>query len=210
MSATDLRRDIAQLTTLAHRDLMALWRQVRSAAEAREALNDILPALIDTYGAAAATVAATWYDDLRDKVAPPKRFTAIPAPVGDRGAPALIGWALDSAQDFGTFQTLIEGGTQRRIADVSRDTVAASSVADPATDGWQRVGAGACAFCAMLIGRGAVYSEAGADFASHDHCNCQAAPAFKGEPRPVKAYTPTSRNITDADRARVRAYLASN
>jgi hypothetical protein len=30
----------------------------------------------------------------------------------------------------------------------------------------------------MLIGRGAVYSEATADFQSHDHCNCQAEPAW--------------------------------
>jgi hypothetical protein len=62
----------------------------------------------------------------------------------------------------------------------------------------------------MLIGRGAVYSEATADFAAHDHCKCSAVPAFDGEPRPVKPFTPSLREATDADRARVREYLATH
>jgi hypothetical protein len=59
----------------------------------------------------------------------------------------------------------------------------------------------------MLIGRGAVYSEAGVDFAAHDHCGCQAAPAWKNEPRPVKPFTPSKRRVNDADRARARRYI---
>jgi hypothetical protein len=31
----------------------------------------------------------------------------------------------------------------------------------------------------MLLGRGAVYTEASADFEAHDHCNCGAAPAWR-------------------------------
>jgi hypothetical protein len=99
---------------------------------------------------------------------------------------------------------------QRRIANVSRYTVAESSVADPGATGWQRVGAGSCAFCRMLIGRGAVYTEAGADFASHDHCNCSAVPAFGGQPRPVKAFTPSSRGTSSADHDRARAWMKNN
>ena len=53
-----------------------------------------------------------------------------------------------------------------------------SSTTDPKARGWQRVGVGECDFCSMLIGRGAVYSEATADFLSHDHCHCYAEPAF--------------------------------
>jgi hypothetical protein len=48
------------------------------------------------------------------------------------------------------------------------------------------------------------------DFAAHDHCRCIAVPAFAGRPTPVQPYTPTSRDITDADRTRVRAYLAEH
>ncbi|HET7666550.1 MAG TPA: hypothetical protein VFK56_10870 [Mycobacterium sp.] len=196
--------------TYANRDLAALWRQVKDAAEAQVALHDILPALIATYGAAAATLAADWYDELRDKVGVGGRFRAIPADIPDAGAHALVGWAATEAKDYSSFQTLIVGGMQRRIANFSRGTITGSAIADPKATGWQRTGSGECAFCSMLIARGAVYTEATADFASHDHCHCSAVPEFAGQPRPVQPYTPSIRNISDADRARVRDYLRTH
>jgi hypothetical protein len=208
----DLRQGVADLNDLAAHDLSALWREVADAAQAAEALRDILPGLIDAYGSAAAAMAADWYDDLRAKVGVPGSFTAIPADIPDVGAPALIGWASSTATDDAAFRSLIEGGMQRRIANFSRLTVMGSSTADPRARGWQRVGEGACrnGFCDMLIARGAVYTEATADFAAHDHCKCQAVPAFGGEPLPVKPYTPSTRRTSDADRATVREWLASH
>jgi hypothetical protein len=207
-----LRNSADELVGYARRDLDALWREVSSAAQARVALMDILPALVRTYGSAAATLAAAWYDDARLKAGIAGTFEAIPVEAGDRGAQALAGWATSQASDMGALQTLVLGGLQRRIADHMRGTIADSSVADPGATGWAREGNGGCTsgFCDMLIARGAVYTEAGADFASHDHCQCYAVPAFKGEPRPVKAYTPTLRNVSDADRARVRDYLRTH
>lgn len=210
MRGLDLRDGVTGLVGFARRDLHALWGQVRDATEAQTALRDILPALIDTYGAAAATLAADWYDDLRDKTGVAGSFRAIPTEVKATGSDALVGWALTTATDYEAFQGLILGGTQRRIANFSRGTITGSSIEDPKAAGWQRVGSGECAFCAMLIGRGVVYSEASADFASHDHCNCSATPAFDGESRPVKPFTPSSQNITDADRSRVRDYLRTH
>lgn len=177
-AATRLRRDVGDLVSFAGSDLDALWAQVRTAAEVEAALRDVLPALIAEYGASAGTIAAEWYDDLRDRAAVRGSFAAIPADIADPGAQALVGWALTEANDLPAFQTLILGGTQRRIANYARQTVTASSVADPQARGWQRAGAGECDFCAMLLGRGAVYTEATADFQSHDHCRCQAEPAF--------------------------------
>ena len=210
----DLRRGVRDLSTLASADLRQLWSEVGDAVQAREALKDILPALVDTYGAAAATLAADWYDELRDEVRAAGRFTAIPAEIADSGTDALARWGVDPLfrkdGDPQAAFTLVEGGLQRRIANFSRQTVTYSTAQDPSADGWQRTGVGECAFCSMLIGRGAVYSESTADFASHDHCHCQAAPAFTGAPRPVKPYTPSSKNISDADRARVRQYLANH
>lgn len=212
-SPTELRRSIADLTALAASDIAFLWRDT-AAEELRDALLDVLPPLIDAYGAAAATVAADWYDNTRDEVRASGRFFAVPAELEDVGAVALARWGVEPLfrpePDLAAARTLIEGGLQRRIANASRNTVTRSSIEDPAAEGWQRVGSGECAFCSMLIARGAVYSESTADFASHDHCNCAAVPAFRGVPRPVKPYTPSSRNISDADRARVREYLASH
>jgi hypothetical protein len=164
---------------LAAADLAALWRGTDAPEQAEAALRDVLPGLIDVYGAAAATLAADWYDDTRDEVSARGRFTAIPAEIPETGAQALVGWALtETAGDVAGFRGLVEGGTQRRIANFSRLTVSRSAVADPAARGWKRVGGGGCDFCRMLIGRGAVYTEATADFESHDHCNCAAAPAW--------------------------------
>lgn len=210
MAPTSLRSDTARLVRLADRDLARLWRLVANGAAADEALHDLLPAIVREYGALGGALAAEWYDQQREKVSARGRFTAVPIAADDRGTHALVGWALTEATDDATLKTLIVGGVQRRLADNLRYTVSSNSVVDPAARGWQRVGSGECAFCAMLIARGAVYSEAGADFASHDHCNCSAVPAWKDEPVPVKPYTPSNRNITDADRARVREYLASH
>lgn len=200
------------LVGYADRDLAALWRQVQTAAEAEVALRDVLPALIDTYGLAAGALAADWYDELRDKVNAPKSFRAIPADIKDSGAHALIGWAVTEAQDVTSLQALIIGGMQRRIANFARQTVMGSSIEDPGARGWQRTGVGECAsgFCDMLIARGAVYSEATADFAAHDHDKCYAVPAFDGEPRPVKPFTPSLREATDADKARVKEWLETH
>lgn len=209
MQGLDLRDGVNGLVVLARNDLAALWRQVSNAAEAQTALRDIMPSLIDTYGAAAASLAADWYDERRAKAGVGGRFTAIPADIRETGSAELVGWATSTATDMDALQGLILGGTQRRIANFSRGTITGSSIADPKATGWQRVGSGECAFCSMLIGRGAVYSESSADFASHDHCNCSAAPAFSGEPRPVKAFTPSPRQ-NPADRARARRWIAEH
>lgn len=176
---TALRSDLNALDRLASNDLAAMWRQVSTAAQAQQALNDILPALIQTYGAAAATLAADWYDDLRAKSDIRGRFSAIPADIADPGAAALAGWAQESARDVTTMQALVAGGVQRRIANFARDTIMGSSVSDPRARGWKRTGSGDCDFCQMLIGRGAVYSERTADFRSHDNCQCGAAPSWR-------------------------------
>lgn len=211
---TDLRNAVDDLNTLAARDLRSIWRQVSTATQAREALADVLPALIHTYGVAAGAVAADWYDELRDDLNVDRRFSAIVADLGQTGGEALAGWGVGplfaATPDWKSAQVLIEGGLQRRIANAARETVSTSAIEDPGARGWQRSASGGCAFCQMLASRGAVFSESSADFASHDHCRCMAVPAFEGRPRSVKPYTPSQRDISDVDRDRVRAYLAEH
>lgn len=207
----ELRRALADLNVLAARDLGRIFRALQDGDNVAEALHDILPSLVARYGEAAAALAADWYDDLRAAKGVGGAFAAIPADLKDGGAHALVGWAVDTATDDGSLVALLEGGLQRRVINFGRFTVTESSIADPRADGWQRLGQGKnCTFCDMLISRGAVYSEASADFGSHDHCNCVAVPAFKGEPREVKPYAPSLRGSTDAERALVRAWIASH
>lgn len=175
-----LRAETARLVTLADRDLSRLWRLVSDGASAEVALRDLLPAIVQQYGAAGAAMASEWYDDAREKAGIGGSFSSIPLDAEDRGAQALIGWALQTATDDTSLQTLILGGVQRRIADHVRGTLTGSSVADPGARGWRRVGDGSsCSFCSMLLGRGAVYTEATAAFQSHDNCGCSAAPAWR-------------------------------
>jgi hypothetical protein len=178
-----LRSAVESLSARADRDLSSLWQQVSTAVEAREALKDLLPVLVDQYGAAAATVAATWYDDLRAEHSVAGRFEAIPADLGTAGAEVLaiygVGPLFAAEPDFAAARTLIAGGLQRRIANYARLTVTRSAVADPRARGWQRVGdGGTCEDCSRLLSRGAVYSEASNDFQAHDHCGCGAVPVF--------------------------------
>lgn len=175
-----LRLETAGLVRLANSDLSRLWNEVSRGASAEVALRDLLPAIVTQYGQAGAALAADWYDDQRDKAGVRGRFIASPIPAGDRGAQSLIGYALNTATNDTALATLIAGGVQRRIADHVRLTITDSSVADPGAQGWERVGDGSsCDFCSMLLGRGAVYSEASADFEAHDKCGCSAAPAWR-------------------------------
>ena len=207
------RRDLAELTGLAQNDLSLIWAKFNTATAARDGLIELLPRLVAIYGSAASTLGADWYDEMRAVAAVKGRFRAIPAELPDQGrTDALARWGVTplfaAEPDYSMALGMVAGGLQRIISNADRETVTGSAIADPKASGWQREGSGECAFCAMLIGRGAVYTEASSDFASHDHCRCSAVPAFDGQSRPVQAYTPTNRNITDADRARVREWIA--
>jgi hypothetical protein len=155
-----------------------IWLQIE--ADMQAGLMDVLPGMIDMYGSAAATLGSDWYDEMRDAAEVPGRFSAITAELPDAGrAQALAGWATATGTDAASVLTLVSGGLQKAIADIDRQSVRLSSVEDPKSQGWKRTGSGKCDFCRMLIGRGAVYSDATAHFESHDHCHCLAVPEFQ-------------------------------
>lgn len=177
-----LRSAVQRIAGQADRDLATLWGQVDTPAQARAALNDVLPALVRQYGSAAATVSAEWYDDLRVQREIRGGFRAITADLGTSGADSLAGYgAAAVARNDGVTaaRVLVAGGLQRRITNYARQTVMTSAIKDPNARGWQRVGDGdSCDFCSMLLGRGSVYTETSVDFLSHDACGCGAAPAW--------------------------------
>lgn len=131
--------------------------------------------------------------------------------IGDGGADVLARWSVGplyaETPDWDAAIGRLTGGLQQKIADAARDVVTDSSIEDPDARGWQRETSGGCEFCEMLAGRGAVFSEASADFAAHNNCECYAVPAFAGAAKPVKAYTPSLRRSSDVDRERVRSWI---
>lgn len=177
------RSDLNQLVQVAQTDLRVLFRQFDTADAARQGLMDVLPRLTAIYGDAAVALGADWYDTLRDDYGARGHFRAIPADLPDQGrTDALARWGVSPLfgpePDYLLAAAKVAGGLQRIIANADRDTIRISSTQDPGARGWARAGSGGCDFCAMLIGRGAVYTEATASFDSHDHCNCVAVPEF--------------------------------
>lgn len=76
----------------------------------------------------------------------------------------------------------LRGAGTRLVMNGGRDTVTQAATGDHLSKGWERViEPGACGFCAMLAGRGAVYKESTVDFRAHDHCHCVARAVFIGE-----------------------------
>ena len=221
MPSSSLRAEIAELVRLAAGDLDEVWRLATDQGIAAEALMDVLPDLIDTYGLAAGALAAEWYDGVREAQGVGGRFTAIQADIPDSGARQLVQWAAGTASDLTAMQALILGGTQRRIANHARQTIMGSSYADPQAAGWMRVArVGGCRFCQMLASRGAIYSERSVRFGAHDDCECQAAPKFhdKGDLFDVEDYRRSVRRwngdrktaSAEADDARARDWIANN
>lgn len=179
------RRALVKVTSRASHDLALAVRRVDTsqALTAKGALLDLVPALGDHYSLAAGTLAADWYDDLRDEAGARGRFRAEPANLAKASRyEALVGWAVGPLfrpePDSSAMLSMLDGGVQRIVANAYRDTITAASVQDKAARGWARQGVGECEFCQMLIGRGAVYTEATADFESHDRCHCIAVPQF--------------------------------
>ena len=175
------RADLKELTGFAANDLALIWAALNAAA-GFDGLMDELPTLVGMYGAAAATLGADWYDELRDAEDIAGRFTAITAgPPPKSRVYALAGWgSAEAAKNPDTALTLVSGGLQRIISDSDRESVTVSAVADPKSTGWKRVsGSDApCDWCLTVIGYDRVYSEASAEFLSHDNCFCTAEPEF--------------------------------
>lgn len=212
------KKALIDLATLTDRDLLRIWRMVSgsSADDIRDALLEMLPAVGAEYSDMAASIGADFYEDVRDEAVARGSFVAEPAPApGTARFEALARWGVDPLYSLVPDEALtfiqIAGGLQRIVADQARQTVEFNSLHDPAAYGWRRVtSSGACKFCRMLAGRGEVYSKGTVRFASHDNCGCAAAPAFdSARPITVDQYAASKRRQSDADKARVRAFMAN-
>lgn len=218
--AKELRAALVALRERAHGDIFlptadviqaAMDGDERAAKLVAQTLHDTMPALLERYRLTAASISADLYDLERQAVGARGLFSAIVPDLGDGGANELVGWATSKARTPESLSELLQGGMDRRIWQAARSVYMTSAVSDPAARGWQRETDGdACGFCVMLASRGTVYSEASADFSSHDHCGCTAVAAWNGLEKPVKPYEPSKRSISDADRKRTREWIAAN
>lgn len=195
------RRSIADLSTLAERDLRVFIGSLgvdgprKIAAAARE----YLPELSATYTLAASTLAADWYEDVRESAAIVTAYTATTLEPPETDAlQGAIGYAL-----VPLFSETVETGTAtERLANLAsglvtaadRQTVESNAARDRSRPRFARhASANACAFCAMLATRGAEYrSEESALRVTlsrprnkrkigekyHDDCHCTVVPVW--------------------------------
>jgi hypothetical protein len=184
--------------------------------QARTALLEAAPLIVSAYSDGTSALAADHFDDLREQANPPTRYTAEPV-VNLREDKVRTGvlWATGPLYTDDPTPTVerLAAVIQLETARPFRDTITTNRRRDPDAVGWRRVTSGSgCKFCQMLAGRGAVYREDTARFASHPHCSCSAAPVFEGQDGPeasVLQYTASRRKRTAADRKRVRDFLAA-
>lgn len=175
--------------------------QVDDLAALADWIVDFLPGIAEEYGMAMAVLGASWYETLRDEAGVSGTFDPVLPELPDPYRwESMARWV--TAGNKAEVETLVQGGVQRTLMNMHRETVMDSVVADPEAAGWARFARpGACGFCRMLTSRGAVFTEKTAKFGAHDHCSCLAGPIWKGRgtARQVDAYRKSARRREDAD-----------
>lgn len=167
--------------------------------------NDLLLAeLVETVvvpaGDVAQQVAVEHYDADRAAHRIAGNYRAEAPGVADPNAHGLVNWARGESASAATFQALVLGAVQHKLADAGRDVIVHNSVQDPRARGWQRQVHSDCTFCRMIASNGAVFTRETARFAAHDNCGCTAVCAWDGREARVKAWDEST-----SQRARIQA-----
>ena len=109
----------------------------------------------------------------------PKRVTTSLTVTGPVSLKAAMARGVDLATAADTAQARSAAAGMRQSLAGGRETIAATTTADPRAVGYVRVTSDkACEFCSMLADRGAVYSDDTAHFDAHDGCSCSGEPVY--------------------------------
>lgn len=148
--------------------------QARRSTSATLAANYLTTFRTLELGMAAPRVTPTLAD-----AAPVDAVTTSLVVTGPAAIKSAIARGISLPAAIQTAQTTAARAGMRHALNGGRETITATTRADPRARGWARVtSAKACDFCSMLAGRGAVYGEATADFQAHDGCSCSAEPVY--------------------------------
>jgi len=219
-TSVESRAVLQRLTATAVESSTALFDRFGGKPEVvRGALLESIPAEIDYYANASATLAADTYEEERELAKVRSSFTAE-AVVLDRTVKVrrAIAWASEPLFLVEPNRLLVGSRLaeviQFEVARPNRDTTLANRRRDPAAAGWRRIArGGACSFCRMLAARGAVYRQTSVTFAAHPACHCVAQPVFSTDDTveaSVVQYTASRRSQTPAQKANLKQYLADN
>ena len=185
-SATTAQASQTGLVLLFARELEQAWPQLdpRAIKATLPRFTAIIAQLVHRYGAASSTLAARFYQSQRQAAGLTGRFTVKPAdPAPLTQIRSTVGWATRDmwVADPPVDQALkdLTGATEQLVLDQGRDTIIGATNTDRKAKGWARIPEpDACAFCAMLSTRGAVYKEDTVGFKAHNNCRCHVEPVF--------------------------------
>lgn len=180
-SPSERQRILADLSTLAIRDLVGLWRRAtRADVEFAALILAAFPEIATTYATVAGELAAAWYAEAAPKLAYQPVAAAPPAM---EALSKSAQWALGADGDAALSR--MSGTLQRAVFDGARRTTVAN-VENESGAAWARyASANACEFCRMLATRGAAYRSRATALRAHDRCHCIAV-----EVRPGDTYEP--------------------
>ncbi|AHH22097.1 hypothetical protein NONO_c73410 [Nocardia nova SH22a] len=155
ITAAERQLILTQVDRLATADLEALWRLAEEKATDDFAayMIEAFPELATEYASFAADTAAAWYDESPTTT----DYFATPGPLPKTEALTTSAqWALGGDGLVGLDR--LKGTLQRATFGAARDTITLN--ADREGSKWARhASASACAFCAMMASRGAVYTS---------------------------------------------------
>lgn len=218
LTASDSKAALQLVTSAAVSAATYLFGRTEGSPEQRRSLLlDGVPEVVAYYSAGSSALAADFYDDERERAAPPKLYVAEPVII-DRTEKIrrAVAWASDPlfVDDPGTAAGRLADVVQLESARPFRDTVLTNRQRDPSAVGWRRVTHGGCKLCVMLASRGAVYLDTTARFATHTNCKCTAQPVFSssdyGEEANAMQYIASRKKRTTAQQASLREYLNTN
>lgn len=192
--------------------LRALWPQADplSGAAALSRYTDGVAALVEQFSQASISLAADYYDTVRDNAGVTGTFNT---PIIDTPPRALVDagveWAMRAGAEMAAVQARIEAATQKAVADAARDEVITAVAGDSKALGFIRVARpDACYFClAQAIrrkkpqkgepagaGRPGVYKTRGTAGGNadewftgsgaakfHNNCHCVVEPVFSAD-----------------------------
>lgn len=187
----------------AKRELGKAWAETEGMdpAQRRDALIDLVQAIIHKYGLGDSQAAATWYELVRarwfDDTFEVEPWEADPNDdarlVRAIRAKANMLFPEDAGYDPEAYLAYLNGLVDRSVHAHGQLTVAHNVRRDHGGVRYARVPSGGetCQFCFMLCSRGYVYRSADSgSFHAHANDRCELVPQFKAGTAKVKGYDP--------------------
>lgn len=163
----------------------------------RDAVVDVVNAVLDNYGLAAGQAAADFFDVSREIAVGEKLGATATAERDPAATEGAIRAFVDNVNDgdYDAFERLVLSRIDYEIKRAAGTTMMENAARDPLSPRFARVPSGGetCKFCLMLAGRGFVYHSkktAGEFGHYHDNCDCRIVASWDKDG--VEGYDPMS------------------